>query len=82
MKLALGFIGLSQAGRAPRDLNIEDIVGIIEFPSVELPEGLIFPCKDICLSGDFKENLVDCGKCLYRNWKVNMMRIELYLYEN
>merc|ERR1711953_1545398 len=69
MKLALGFVAISQAARAPRDLNIDDIVGIIEFPDIELPEGLVFPCKDICLGGDLKENLVDCGKCLYRNWK-------------
>jgi hypothetical protein len=70
MKLALGFVGISQAARAPRDLNIDDIVGIIDFPTIELPDGLVFPCKDICLGGDLKENLVDCGKCLYRNWKV------------
>ena len=70
MKLALGFVGISQAARAPRGLNIDEIVGIFNSPKVELPDGLVFPCKDICLGGDLKENLVDCGKCLYRNWKV------------
>ena len=41
-------------------------------PRLDLPDGLVFPCKDICLGGELKENLVDCGKCLYRNWKVKI----------
>ena len=49
-------------------------------PRPDLPDGLVFPCKDICLGGELKENLVDCGKCLYRNWKVKIRSNILYQF--
>merc|ERR1712004_725005 len=59
-----------------RKISIEKMklaLGFVGFsaaaPRLDLPDGLVFPCKDICLGGELKENLVDCGTCLYRNWK-------------